>query len=45
MRLYLFCTSLIKSTYTNYFICSSLLRNFIKSVHKDGDHTHDHDSN
>ena len=25
--------------------CSSLLRNFLKSVHKDGDHTQDHDSN
>ena len=24
--------------------CSSLLRNFLKSVHKDGDHTQDHDS-
>ena len=26
-------------------ICSSLLKNFLKSVHKDGDQTQDHDSN
>ena len=26
-------------------MCSSLLRNFFKSEHKDGDHTQDHDSN
>ena len=28
-----------------YIICSSLLRNFLKSVHKDGEYTQDHDSN
>ena len=28
----------------NLIICSSLLRNFLKSVHKDGDHTQDHES-